>query len=147
MSEIHGQCLCGSVRFRFDVEELSAYQCHCSLCRKASGSAYSTTLMVPERCFVWISGREKISSYSKENGYRVDFCSGCGSPIPNRFRDLPLYSVPLGSVADAPEVKIVAQIYLGSKAEWEEGDLQGQKYNEMPALDKMLDLLQIDLQP
>lgn len=143
MPEIHGQCLCGTVRFKFDMEELAAYQCHCSLCRKASGSAYTTTLMVTERHFVWLSGWEKISSCSKESGYRVAFCSCCGSPVPNRFRDLPLYSVPLGSLDDAHEVKIVAQIFWGSKAEWEKADLQGKKYSEMPSLGEMLQLLHV----
>ena len=143
MSEIYGQCSCGTVRFKFDIDEPLAYQCHCSICRKATGSTFSTTLMAPEKSFVWVEGKEKVSSYSKENGYKVSFCSCCGSPVPNRFRDFPLYSVPLGSLDNEPDIKVVVQIYLGSKAKWESDKLEGRQYVEMPSLDEMFEFLHV----
>jgi hypothetical protein len=38
--ELAGGCLCGAVRFRVTAEPLAAYYCHCSMCRKISGSIY-----------------------------------------------------------------------------------------------------------
>ena len=143
MTEIFGQCSCGTVKFKFEIKELLAYQCHCSICRKATGSAYSTTLMAPEQDFVWSDGKDKVSTYSRENGYKVNFCSCCGSPVPNKFRDLPIYSVPLGSLDNEPNIKVVVQIYLDSKAKWEKDKLEGQQYAEMPTLDEMLELLHV----
>lgn len=29
-----GSCLCGSIGFEIDADALSAYQCHCTLCKK-----------------------------------------------------------------------------------------------------------------
>lgn len=143
MTELSGQCACGTVSFSLTVDVPVAYQCHCSICQKASGSAFSTTLMAPEQGFVWQQGRDKVASYSKDNGYTVNFCSCCGSPLPNKFRDFPLYSVPLGSLDNAPEISVAVQIYLGSKAEWDKPQLEGQQFDEMPALEEMLALLHV----
>nr|WP_287234606.1 GFA family protein [Vibrio sp.] len=37
-----GSCLCGSIQFELDGNVTDIIHCHCSLCRKASGSAYAT---------------------------------------------------------------------------------------------------------
>ncbi len=143
MTEAHGQCSCGSVGYKFTADGLIAYQCHCSICRKATGSAFSTTLMAPESGFVWLRGEELISSYAKDNGYKVNFCSHCGSPVPNKFRDFPLLSVPVGGIDGEPLVKVTVQLYLGSRAKWDTGTFKGQHFDEMPGLDEMFGLLHV----
>jgi hypothetical protein len=139
--EINGRCSCGAVAFRFSMEAPRAFQCHCSICRKATGSAFTTTLMAPVEGFEWLRGEGGVSFHSKPNGYTLGFCSSCGSPVPNRFRDYPLYSVPVGSLDDPPEIPIVAQLYLGSRAKWAKEGLVGRRYEEMPSLHEMLALL------
>lgn len=37
-----GSCLCGSIHFQLQGTLTDIIHCHCSLCRKASGSAYAT---------------------------------------------------------------------------------------------------------
>jgi hypothetical protein len=97
--------------------------------------------MAPEQDFVWSEGTERVSSYSRETGYKINFCSCCGSPVPNKFRDLPLYSIPLGTLDNEPIIKVVVQIYLGSKAKWEKEQLEGRQYVEMPPIEEMLAFL------
>ena len=143
MKQVNGQCSCGTVRFMFETEELKAYQCHCSVCRKATGSAYSTTLMAPENRFSWVSGKDSVSSYSKENGYKINFCSKCGSPVPNIFRNFPLYSVPVGNIDNENNINVVVQIFLGSKAKWDKNELDGEQFSEIPSLDKMMEYLHV----
>lgn len=139
-----GQCLCGAVGFAFSTPALRAYQCHCSVCRKASGSAYSTTLLAPENLFSWVRGTEYVLSYARNNGYRVNFCSTCGSPVPNKFRNFPLISVPVGSLDGTSDIEVVASIFLGSRAAWDTKRLQEKQFAEMPSLDEMLALLHAD---
>lgn len=143
MPLMRGQCSCGEVKFEFKMPEPLAYQCHCSVCRKASGSAYSTTLMAPTQGFVWLEGQNKVSSYAKKNGYKTAFCSCCGSPVPNLFRDYPLYSVPVGALDDDIKPRVVVQLYLDSKAGWEKDGLEGQQFATMPSIDDMLGFLHI----
>lgn len=141
MGSVQGQCTCGAVKFSFEAEAIIAYQCHCSICRKVSGSAYTTTTMVPARDFVWREGEALVSTYRKQNGFTTGFCSHCGCSLPNRFRDYPLYSVPLGALDQSPEVTIAVQLFVASKAAWEVEPLTGERYPEMPSLDEMLDHL------
>jgi len=143
MLELYGQCTCSEIKFKFSTDVAVAYQCHCSICRRSSGTAYSTTIMAAEKDFIWLSGESFLSSYSKSNGYSINFCRHCGSPVPNKFRDYPLYSVPVGSLDDSVEVKVVTQIYMDSKAQWDKDNLAGQQFSEMPSLDEMLALLHV----
>lgn len=147
MTEVHGQCSCGSIAYKFLANSLLAYQCHCSICRKATGSAFSTTLMAPEPGFAWLRGEELISSYARESGYTVNFCSRCGSPVPNKFRSFPLLSVPVGGIDGEPPVKVVAQLHLGSRAKWDTGTFEGRQFDEMPSLDEMFELLHVHGKP
>jgi hypothetical protein len=44
-----GSCVCGRVRYELDTEPKITVACHCSLCRKATGSAFATWTLVPTR--------------------------------------------------------------------------------------------------
>lgn len=103
--------------------------------------------MARKDAFTWLRGFEAISSYAKENGYKVNFCSHCGSPVPNDFRDYSLLSVPVGSIVDAPRLKVAVQLYLGSKAEWDKQTPESAQFDEMPSLREMLTLLGVHGQP
>ena len=143
MATVNGQCSCGVVGFKLTTNELRAYQCHCSICRKASGSAFSTTLLAPEAGFVWLRGVEQLTAYKKASGYQVNFCSRCGSPVPNRFRDQAFYCVPLGSLDGLPDVTIAAQLHLNSRARWDKDAPEGRKFSEMPSMAQLHDLLHV----
>lgn len=147
MTEIGGRCSCGAVEFTFSPESLLAYECHCSICRKATGSAFSTTLMAPERTFSWVHGEGSVASYAKEGGYMVNFCSRCGSPVPNRFRNFPLYCVPVGSLDGSPDITVIVKLHLGSRAQWDKDTFEGKQFFEMPTLKEMLALLHVQPKP
>nr|WP_269749631.1 GFA family protein [Vibrio navarrensis] len=59
------------------------YQCHCSLCRKVSGSSSNSALIVEASNFKWCSGEHQIRSFSTSSGFKSEFCCQCGSPVPN----------------------------------------------------------------
>jgi hypothetical protein len=61
--------------------------------------------------------------------------------LPINLRDYPLYSVPAGCLDASIDVKIVAQLYLGSKAAWDKECPEGLQFTEMPELEEMLELL------
>ena len=145
MTQMKGKCSCGTVEYRFSKTDLLAYQCHCSICRKATGSAFTTTLMVPEKSFEWISGENNISTFTQDNGYTVSFCSSCGNPVPNKFRDFSLLCVPVGGIENSDDIEIVAHIFLGSKASWDTVELKGSQYQEMPSFQEMLAALHAEI--
>jgi hypothetical protein len=138
---MHGSCLCGQVEFEIDGENFKLYQCHCSLCRKQSGTSSNAGTFVANEHFRWLRGLENISSWKMENGFRSDFCSTCGSPVPNPFGKLPYFWVPAGLLHESGKLEIVAHVCVTSKASWDVIGAQGVRYEHVPDLDELFALL------
>ena len=117
---IHGSCLCGRVQFEYARAVTQVGMCHCSLCRKVSGTASNAVIVVPATDFRWIAGEELRRVYQKPSGWKVTFCNECGSPLPQTIRDAAAYWVPAGLLDDDPGVGIAGHIWVGSKAPWDE---------------------------
>lgn len=129
---MRGKCLCGEIQFEITGVIPKIYQCHCSLCRKQGGSSSNTATVVKEENFRWLSGEEYISSWIKATGFRSDFCSQCGSPVPNRLRASSYFWIPVGLLDSEVKMKIFAHLCVGSKASWDMIASQGTQYEAMP---------------
>ena len=138
---MRGHCLCGQVEFELDGEHFKLYQCHCSLCRRQGGSLSNAATIVPHTSFRWLRGTEFISSWKNESGFRSDFCSNCGSPVPNPVRTLPYSWVPAGLLEGGSGLEIIAHLCVASKATWDSTYLQGVCYDELPNLTEFIALL------
>ena len=58
-----GSCLCGSVRYEIAASLENAEYCHCSMCRKAHGAAFSANSIVPTEALTVSSGADLISEF------------------------------------------------------------------------------------
>ncbi|RUO35073.1 GFA family protein [Aliidiomarina soli] len=114
-----GECLCGAVKFAIDGELPNLYQCHCSLCRKTTGAAANAATFVTQERFQWVTGLSKISSFQKPTGYRNDFCSHCGSSVPNKLRNTDLVWIPAGLLDETTRSEVAVHLHLSSSATWE----------------------------
>lgn len=139
---MRGQCLCGKVVFELGVTSPRLYQCHCSLCQKQGGSTSNTAAIIGTECFQWIVGQEIISSWVKDTGFRSDFCSNCGSPVPNPLRNTPYYWVPAGLLENAGPLEIGIHVFVGSKAHWDIPSPAGRQHETSPELLEFIRLLQ-----
>ena len=62
MTEIaHGSCLCGAVRFEVTGAFESFFLCHCSRCRKDTGSAHGANLFSSTAKLAWLKGEDRKS--------------------------------------------------------------------------------------
>ena len=138
---MRGSCLCGKVKFQILGAPPKLYQCHCSLCRKQGGSSSNSALVVEARHFRWVSGQENISSFVKPTGFRSDFCSRCGSPVPNPLRTTAYYWVPAGLLDSKVNLEIGVHLFVASKASWDTIPAGGRQYETMPELQELLRLL------
>jgi hypothetical protein len=136
-----GSCLCGRIEFQIAGHLPKLYQCHCLLCRKQGGSSSNSAIMVDAVSFRWISGETYISSYVKPTGFRSDFCSQCGSPVPNPLRATRYFWVPVGLLDDDVDLKIGVHLFVSSKASWDEIPLSGAQYETMPELSEFLEIM------
>ena len=138
---MRGQCLCGTVAFEVDAASLGLYRCHCSLCRRESGTASSLAALVPRAQFRWLCGQDKVASWQKTTGFRSDFCATCGSPVPHPLRTTSEVWVPAGLFDEPASLQVVADIYMASKASWDPSQPIGGQFLELPAFTEFLALL------
>ncbi len=116
---LHGGCLCGSVRYEIRAPLGTAEHCHCSMCRKAHGAAFSTNALVATEALVVTSGVEFISKYQSSTNRKKCFCSKCGSQLFIRRLDKPAFTVvTLGTIDDDPQVRPERHVFVASKAPW-----------------------------
>jgi len=115
-----GSCLCGGIRYEVDVDGIGAVvNCHCSMCRKATGSAFRTRAAVRADAFRWTSGDELVSRCESSPGETRTFCRKCGATLATFFRDRPgEIGLPLGTLDDDPGVRPSAHVYVGSQPPW-----------------------------
>ncbi|WP_338290527.1 GFA family protein [Planctobacterium marinum] len=91
--------------------------CHCNLCRKANGSAFSTYVVFLSSDFSLEKGTLKTVKIS-ENASK-SFCCDCATPI---FNENPKYAglkiVYLGALDKAQHLAPVVDTYCESQLQW-----------------------------
>jgi hypothetical protein len=136
-----GKCLCERVRFQITGSVPNLYQCHCSLCRKQSGTASNAATFIHESNFSWLEGESQIAHYKKATGFTSDFCATCGCPVPNRLRDTDKYWVPAGLLEGAEKLRKVADICTASSIAWEPEFKAENQFADMPAFETLNKIL------
>lgn len=117
---IVGGCLCNGVRYEYDgeIEEVSI--CHCSMCRKAQGSASVAVSPIASARFRITAGQHLLKEYRAVPHKARVFCGNCGSPLYSARDDLPaLKRLRLGTVETPFECANAYHIYVASKASWD----------------------------
>jgi hypothetical protein len=126
---ISGQCNCGSVRFEVNAEPSGVYVCHCSICRRSTGSNGIAVILVPNEDFHWTGGSENIAKWIKPNSeWETWFCKTCGSRVPGHNDSSKMF-VPAGLLSEADSrLKVIHHIWVGSKASWDEIGDEGKQH-------------------
>ena len=57
---IQGTCLCGTVTYRITGRILSFQYCHCSRCRKFTGSAHAANVFTALDGLEWVQGEDSV---------------------------------------------------------------------------------------
>lgn len=117
--DVHaGGCLCGAVRFELSGTFRTFMLCHCSRCRKTSGTAHAANLFGTDMALRWTSGEDALRTY-EHPGTRFArvFCNVCSSLLP-RERD-GLVMVPAGCLETPVEIRPAGRIFCGSRADWD----------------------------
>ena len=137
---MNGSCLCGEVKFVVNKDKLKLYQCHCSLCRKQSGTASSTGAIVDSSILSWSAGEDKIGKWEGSNGFTSHFCSQCGSPVPNTFRGSPYSWVPAGLLGDG-DIEVVTNIFVCDSVKWSNVSMKAKPFETKPEVEELIEIL------
>ena len=105
------------MRYEVADEFLYAWNCHCSRCRAATGSAFKALAGIDRDKLEITEGADALL-VTGDNVLNDTRCSTCGSFLFSVVRDGAYVHVGLGSLIDTPSIRPSAHIFVGSKAPW-----------------------------
>jgi hypothetical protein len=118
-----GSCLCGAIQFELNGVISEPIYCHCSRCRKSSGSAYATNGFVNVSELEITDIKNALKYYESSEGKRKYFCSTCGSPIYSSNSEKPdKLRIRLGVIDSDIVERPISHNFITSKGNWEEFD-------------------------
>jgi hypothetical protein len=117
---LRGSCLCGAVKYQVSGEARRFYHCHCSRCRKTTGTGHASNLFLQPAALEWLSGEQHIRTFKVPEAKRFtnQFCGICGGRVPRRPENMDAVMIPAGSLDDEPPISPQARIFTGSSASW-----------------------------
>jgi len=114
-----GGCLCGGIQYKIDGAFGVVANCHCTMCRKAQGSAFATNASVARSDFLLLKGADLLTEYESSEGKFRCFCRVCGSPIySHRLAEPGSVRVRFGTLNGDPGVRAALHYAVESKASW-----------------------------
>ena len=115
-----GSCLCGAVSYRFHGPEYVFQYCHCSRCRKVSGSAHASNIIIDPAQFEWLGGEDSLGRFEPDGAkhFATSFCKQCGSSLPWLSQTGRAMIIPAGTLDDDPEIRPTQNIFFASRAPW-----------------------------
>ncbi len=112
-----GSCGCGIVRYEVEDAFLYAANCHCSACRRTTGSAFKPFAGIERQRLHVIEGQSHLTLRGEPAGHDA-FCGSCGALLYSVVRDGAVVHVAMGTLIGDPTIRPSAHIFVGSKAPW-----------------------------
>ncbi len=112
-----GECFCRAVGYAVADEFAYAMNCHCSDCRRATGSAFKPFAGIARDRLGVTRGEDKLMIYGGEANHDAH-CAQCGSLLYSVVRDGAFVHVAMGTLVDSPSIRPTVHIFVGSKAPW-----------------------------
>lgn len=117
---VTGGCRCGACRYTIDLAELPVvYACHCHVCQRWSGSAFSVQALIAEQALI-VTGPMTIYEKVTEDRTSVQrICGECHSRIYNTNTRRPGVAVLRAGTLDRSEELVCrAHIFTSYKQGW-----------------------------
>ena len=128
-----GSCLCGAVSYQFHGPEYVFQYCHCSRCRKFTGSAHATNIIVAPDQFEWLSGADQVGRFEHPEAkhFATCFCRQCGSSLPWEAQSGGAVVIPAGTLDEDPEIRPSQNIFWKDRVAWREAVESLPHYDEL----------------
>ena len=130
MSEtISGACLCGRVRYQVSGPFDAFHLCHCSQCRRSTGSAHAANIFTSPDRLEWIAGEDLVKRYTPDQADVISkcFCTHCGSLVPYTSLKSGKLIIPAGSLNGPPGIVPDDNIFWRDRADWYDAGLQAKR--------------------
>ena len=121
MKIYQGSCNCGSVKFELEDHPAWLSACHCSTCRKRTGSDYGLSVMTDLSNVKEYSGETKtyIRTGDSGNAVQYEFCPNCGTTIRWTVALIPgRVAFAAGTFNDMSWMRVGGEMYTEEAAPW-----------------------------
>ncbi|MES2754928.1 MAG: GFA family protein [Pseudomonadota bacterium] len=140
---IEGGCRCGACRYTIDLPALPpVYACHCHICQRWSGSAFSLQALIPEAA-LQVDG--PVVLYEKVTEDRTStqrLCGACHSRLYNTNTRRPGVAVVRAGTLDRSEdLECRAHIFTDYRQRWFALDLALPHWGEAPDMTEFVAVL------
>jgi len=116
-------CLCGAVEVEIQGAITDIIHCHCSKCRKSSGTAYATNGFVQSADFSIVKGQGALNFFETAKGKKRHFCKVCACPVySSNEADTSRIRFRLGLLDSEIEERPISHNFVSSKASWDSLD-------------------------
>jgi hypothetical protein len=131
---IDGACLCDAVAYAADGPFPIFQYCHCSRCRRFTGSAHGANVFCPPGQFRWIRGEDAVQRFALPGArhFATAFCRTCGSSLPWLNQSGTMVIIPAGTVNGDVPLKPQGNIMWSSRAPWYVHASELETHDEMP---------------
>jgi hypothetical protein len=119
-AKLRGQCLCGAVRYAVTNAFRYSFNCHCSQCRRATGSAFKPFAGIQSDALRLTEGSGQVMIYGDPQAAHDVHCGCCGSLLYSVVREGAYVHVTLGTLLDTPDIRPAAHMFVASRAPWHE---------------------------
>nr|WP_227008421.1 GFA family protein [Pseudoalteromonas luteoviolacea] len=104
--------------------------CHCSICRRATGTNGVAVMIANRADFKWLKGKEKVKYWHKpSHDWVCSFCEECGSSLPGQNDEQRMY-IPVGLIDNIylDGVRVAHHLWVDSKASWDDIGDDGEQH-------------------
>ena len=131
---VRGSCVCGAVAYTIEGPFRGFQYCHCSRCRKRSGSSHLANIFVPVGQFVWERGEDLVKRFELPDAkyWSTAFCTECGSAAPWLTKNGRVMVVGAGGLDDDPGDRPTFSVFYGSRAPWYVDVAELEKHETLP---------------
>ena len=112
-----GECFCRAVRYEVADAFSYAMNCHCSNCRRTTGSAFKPFAGIRRAQLRLTRGADRLLVHGEPDANDTH-CGACGSLLYSVVREGDYVHVAMGTLVDTPSIRPGAHIFVGSKASW-----------------------------
>jgi hypothetical protein len=128
---LSGGCYCGAVGYTVVDAFDYALICHCSNCRRVTGSAFKPFAGIARDQLDLTQGADRLMIHGDDLTNNTH-CAACGSLLFSVVNDGTRVHVTLGTLMDAPTLWPTAHIFVGSKAPWHQITDDLPQFQEFP---------------
>lgn len=131
---IKGGCLCGRVQYRVSGPFDMFHICHCSQCRRSTGSAHASNIFTSKDNIEWLAGEDLVKRFDPDEPGVISkaFCTHCGSLVPYVSSNSGKLIIPAGGLSDDPRIRPQDNIFWKDRADWYDAVVGAPRFEGFP---------------